>query len=526
MQQIDENAVEFYDDEGELIRKEIKRRPLLQFLEYLRKGEIRKSREDARFAPFQYQYDFLKSSATQVFAIGANACGKTQLCSIKSALTLLGYNRLIPAPCDGVIVSLDWPKARDVSIPMLFELINPASIRSWNKTEKTLKLKNGSTCVFMSADSGRTKFQGLRKDFIAIDEEIDEEVYKECLMRAKAGKLLYLWGAALPFFGYETYLYKDIFCKARKGSNIEVYTATIYDNFALNPGFIAEREKDYHGAEAKIRLLGKFVSLLGFGIFDGEKLQEIKKQYCQKTETIGRIIEEEGQKIRFVTDHEQGRWKIWKHPETGEVYSLGVDVATGTTMSSEGDASCIQVLKGSTQEQVACYYGIVTEDELAVQVIRGAKLYNESPVIIEITGGYGRAVQTLVMRGDYYNLYRRVTYDTWGQVVSEHLGWETSGGRNESGNKAYLLTDGKKYVRELGIIRDEDTIFEFTNYIRHKDGSSGARGGCKDDRVMAYLIALRQINEGNCEKDILVSREEVTTETGSYEERMAWLHGG
>ena len=40
-----------------------------------------------------------------------------------------------------------------------------------------------STAYFKTNDAGRTAFEGTAKDFIAIDEECDEDVYMECLMR-------------------------------------------------------------------------------------------------------------------------------------------------------------------------------------------------------------------------------------------------------------------------------------------------------------------------------------------------------
>lgn len=509
------------NQEIDLIDIEIGNRPVLKFFEYFKKGEIRRDKADDRFAPFKFQSDFLKSKATQSWIIGGNASGKTQICCIKTVLTLLGFNTLIPAPNNGIVVSLDWPKARDVSIPCIFDLLPKVDLlpdtKGWNKTEKTLRLQNGSKLIFMSADSGRSKFQGLRVDFIQIDEEVDVEIYKELKMRAKAGKKLYIWGCALPFNGYETYLYKDIFLQSKRNSDyIEVFEASIYDNLSLHPEFIKEKEREYVGVERQIRLMGKFANIIGEGIFSWMKLADIRKMYCREPET-GRLEELNKKQINFIAD-KYGSWQIWEHPIRDEIYSIGVDVAT------EGgkDFTCIQILKYSNRSQVAIFHGKVDEVTTAKEIILSAIYYCNAPVIIEITG-YGRAVQILVMK-EYYNLYRRMNYDKWGNVISEQIGFETTGGRNEGGTKPILIADGKRFINDLGIIRDKDTIIEFQNYIRHPNRTLGARPGMNDDRVMAFLLALRQINETRVEIDAIQFNKIIPQGIKTKEEATAWMY--
>ena len=511
------NSIGSEPAEIELIDVEIGSRKILEFYDNFKRGRIRTAKEDKRFAPFRFQSSFLKSQKTNVWVIGANRSGKSEICFIKTALTMLGLNRLIPAPNVGWIICLDWSKVRDSAIPMLLELIPEADILGWNKSEKTLRLTNGSYCIFKSADSGRSKFQSSGIDWLQIEEEIKPEIYKEAKMRGKAEKRLYIWGSALPSFeGYDSFLYKQIFGKKDTSKDFDIFTPTIYENLALTDEQIKEWEDEFHGLERQIRILGKFFNLAGEGLFSSTKLEEIRKRYCKQPEFVGRF-EYVNSQVVFIEDI-LGLWKIWEKPRTGMVYSLGVDVATG---ESE-DFTCIQSLNAYTRTQVATFHGKVDEDTAASEVIKGAKYYNEAYVIIEITG-YGRAVQNIVMK-DYYNLYHREVYDKWGQTIQDNLGWETKGGRNEGGTKPLLLADGKKYVRDMNCIRDVDTIFEFQNYIRHKDGSTGARSSCWDDRVMAYLLALRQIIEGKCDIYEEEIQGEPPKETIDKDTMVGWLH--
>lgn len=510
------------DDDIEI---EIGKRPILQFWKALKEGYIKKSKDDTRYAPFQYQYDFLTSKKTNCHIIGANKSGKSEACHIKTALTMMGFNKLIPAPNDGYVIGVDWPTVRDTIVPRIFELIPPADIANWSASKKRLTLTNGSTCIFKSADSGRLKFQAALLDWVQIDEEIRADVYKEVKMRGKGSKdgrerRLYVWGAALPMAGYNTYLYKDIFQK-RGSLNYDVFSAKMDDNFSLSEDQKDEWKEGCSEAEYKVRILGEFVTIAGTGVFNNEKLQEIKELHGVAPKHKGRLILPLGGAVSF-DDTKSGNWKVWEMPKQGHIYSIGVDSSTGES----DDYSCIQILDISNCEQVAEYYGKVDEDTLALETVKSGKWYSDPTVIIEVTGGIGRAVQNQVMKLGYYNLYRRETgYDQFGCAISDKLGWETKGGRGDGGTKPLLLLDGKRYVHNLGIIHDIETIEEFQNYLRNDDGSSGARAGCHDDRVMAYLLALRQINEGKCCNVILPQSSFLrNTEIKSREDAEAWLY--
>lgn len=482
------------DDLLELKNMEIGKRPILQFYQSLKEGYIRRSKKDTRYAPFEFQYKFLMSEKTNTWIIGANKSGKSEVCHIKTVLTMLGLNKLIPAPNHGYIVGVDWPSVRDTLIPRIMELIPPADMlpgsQGWHKSDRKLAIKNGSTAIFKSADSGPTKFQAATLDWLQIDEEIKAAVYKEARLRGRAGKRFYIWGAALPYNGFGTYLYKDIFQK-RGEKNFDVFTATMEDNVQLDTHQVEEWKGEYHGAEYQSRIMGMFAAFSGEGLFNPDRLTAIKERYCKLPMYVGKFKQED-KSVSFVSDVDS-HWKIWEMPKQGGIYSIGADPSTGTSE----DPSCIQIMDAITREQVACYNNYVDEESLALQIVRVARFYNNANVIIEVTGGIGRAVQNYVMQ-EYFNLYHRECYDRHGNVEKELLGWETKGGAGDGGTKPILLMDGKRFVNAEGCIRDLDTVVEFQSYVRRKDNSTGARHGSKDDRVIALLLALRQINEGKC----------------------------
>ncbi|PJA62128.1 MAG: hypothetical protein CO162_02660 [bacterium (Candidatus Ratteibacteria) CG_4_9_14_3_um_filter_41_21] len=528
---IKEERYDYEKNDEDLYNIEVGRRPILQFWKALKTGQIKTDKSDSRYAPFQYQYDFLTSRKTNCWIIGANKSGKSEACHIKTALTLMGLNKLIPAPNDGYVVGLDWATIRDTILSRILELIPSADLlgrsveKAWSASKRTLFMTNGSKAIFKSADSGRLKFQGALLDWVQIDEEIPYSVYKEVKMRGKGGKQgeekrLYIWGTALPnlLIGRNSYLYKEIVMK-KNTPNYDVFTSIMDDNLSLSEEQKDEWKDSCSGNEYTARVLGEFFSSTELGIFNGEYLQEIKENYKQSPLSKGRLKKIDGMII--FEAHGTGKWQIWKMPQQGQVYSIGVDSSTG---ESE-DPSCIQILDVITQEQVAKFWGKVDEDTLAEEIVKSGQWYNNSSVIIEVTGGIGRAVQNQVMKLGYYNLYRREIYDQYGQVLSDRLGWETKGGRGDGGTKPLLLMDGKRYVNGGGIIRDVETIEEFQNYLRFADGSSGARHGCHDDMVIAYLLALRQINEGKCFDIILPSCSfPLSNEIKSREDAEAWLY--
>ena len=94
-----------------------------------------------------------------------------------------------------------------------------------------------------------------------------------------------------------------------------------------------------------------------------------------------------------------GLW-IWKEPEIGKKYIMGVDVSRG---DSE-DFSTFQIIDFDTREQVAEYIGKIPPDTLAEVAYKWGNMYSAF-IVIDITGGMGIATSRKLQELGYKNMY-------------------------------------------------------------------------------------------------------------------------
>ncbi len=97
-----------------------------------------------------------------------------------------------------------------------------------------------------------------------------------------------------------------------------------------------------------------------------------------------------------------GLW-IWKEPEMGKKYIMGVDVSRG---DSE-DFSTFQIIDFDTREQVAEYIGKLPPDTLAEICYKWGNMYNAF-IVIDITGGMGVTTSLRLRELGYKNMYVEV----------------------------------------------------------------------------------------------------------------------
>ena len=123
----------------------------------------------------------------------------------------------------------------------------------------------------------------------------------------------------------------------------------------------------------------------GDNVFDSELMQNISKN--QLREPIAKMM--------------GGSLWIFKEPENGHKYVMGVDVSRG---DSE-DFSCIQIIDFDTREQVLEYVGKVPPDITAEIAYKWGSMYN-AYCVVDLTGGMGvataRKMQELGYQGGMY----------------------------------------------------------------------------------------------------------------------------
>jgi hypothetical protein len=168
-----------------------------------------------------------------------------------------------------------------------------------------------------------------------------------------------------------------------------------------------------------------------------------------------------------------GQLSVWLPPLPGKRYVVAVDPAGG---GSDGDYSAAQVVELESGLQCAEFAGHVGGQELAELIANLAADYNNAWLVVE-RNNHGSGVLALVEAVCHYQrIYRQ-----GGQA-----GWLT----NSVSRPAVLGRLDAALVEKPECFQSRALLAECRSFVRLPDGSSGARAGTHDDRVMAMAIAL------------------------------------
>jgi hypothetical protein len=182
---------------------------------------------------------------------------------------------------------------------------------------------------------------------------------------------------------------------------------------------------------------------------------------------------------------EEGDVLIWEHPQEGEFYMIGGDVAEGIEISQkETDNSVLHVYKRSNWKLVATYCGKIDPDLLGDVAYDMGWYYNLAWLAIE-KNNHGLVTLKRLQKLGYPLIYFKIIIDEKTDKKTKKLGWETN-----SVTRPLMVEDFKMLVRERVVkIYDKETIKEMLTFIRKPDGKAEHAEGKKDDRVIASAIA-------------------------------------
>ena len=238
--------------------------------------------------------------------------------------------------------------------------------------------------------------------------------------------------------------------------------------------------------------------------------------HCRQPRLIGNL---RGFDPVTVEQNEKGYLKVFKEPEEFHTYAIGVDVSEGKLISQteegkERDASCAQVLDKTTYEQVAVWYGRIDPDQLGRQVEMLGRYYNNALVAVE-RNAVGLTPLIVLRDLNYPNLYYRERIGLITEKITAELGWIT-----DMQTKEQIISDTTMLLRDKRIgIYDEDTVGEMMSFVRDADGHASAAKSAYDDRVMAFMIAVRMLSKAkamNRGNEIERTDEDMITERGFY----------
>jgi len=165
-------------------------------------------------------------------------------------------------------------------------------------------------------------------------------------------------------------------------------------------------------------------------------------------------------------------------------YVMGIDVSSGGSQ----DYSGICVVDVEDWALAARFQGKISPTDLAEEVYRIGRIYNDALAVPEITGGWGFTVEQELKRYRYPNVYTRKILDRLSKKWTDRTGWDTT-----VKTRAHMLDTLDRVLRE-GEFEMEDLpiVNELATFIRNKDKGwkPEAQPGCHDDLVMSLAIAV------------------------------------
>ncbi len=178
---------------------------------------------------------------------------------------------------------------------------------------------------------------------------------------------------------------------------------------------------------------------------------------------------------------------VYKHPEAGDWYTIGLDAATGFG----DDYTSIQVWSNRLPfEQVAWVRNKRLTTYRGSEVLHAlARYYNEAFIVPETRHPGNAYVDNLIEKFAYGKIYQKLQTLDESPNQSSKYGITTT-----DADKALLINNAKQLTEsdEVKVIfHDEVTLLEFCNYIYIGDKrKTGAIEGANDDTVMAAMLAL------------------------------------
>jgi hypothetical protein len=190
----------------------------------------------------------------------------------------------------------------------------------------------------------------------------------------------------------------------------------------------------------------------------------------------------------FTAELEKKMW-IWKKPEIGHKYLMGVDVARGDGK----DSSTIVILDFENLEQVAEYQGMIPPDFLAQLVFKYGNMYS-AYTIIDITGGMGVSTVVKLQELGYKHLHldnskTKILQDK--RSIDKYVNVENkTPGFNVGSNRLHMITELEEHIREgKTIIRSTRLISELKTFV-YKNGRPDHMEGYHDDLIMALAMCI------------------------------------
>jgi len=278
--------------------------------------------------------------------------------------------------------------------------------------------------------------------------------------------------------------------------NPDPLTVSVFYGWMARPGRTQEEHDRERAKAAATGSLDEFIS--HFPSTDTEALAGRSSDKLFPPGSIEAVYE----KWTPLTDYNilaSSDFHIFKHPEPGRKYSLGVDPAQSNPHS---DWSVVQVGDNETREQVAILAVKVIPERLAKLATEIAEYYNGAKVLPE------RNNHGLVFISEMRKEYSHITLGTY---TDGQAGWHTNAASKVSmyDNTVKIIKALREQAFEGGgepfkLIHDPDTKTELESIAagdpQHPDPNApkplSAPEGAHDDRAVAWALMQMCIGRG------------------------------
>ena len=174
---------------------------------------------------------------------------------------------------------------------------------------------------------------------------------------------------------------------------------------------------------------------------------------------------------------------IWKEPEIGHKYIMGVDVSRG---DSE-DFSTFQILDFDTREQVAEYIGKIPPDTLAEICYKWGNMYSAF-IVVDITGGMGVTTSRKLQELGYRNLYvDGVDYQNKWKFDPKAA--DKIPGINFNAKRVQIIATFEEYLRHGFKVYSNRLLNEMSTFV-YVNGRPDHQKGHHDDLIMATAMCI------------------------------------
>jgi len=196
-----------------------------------------------------------------------------------------------------------------------------------------------------------------------------------------------------------------------------------------------------------------------------------------------------------------GLWRVWEEPVERMDYAIGADVAEGLLSDtndpkSKPDLSAIVVIDRSTMAVVAAYVGRPSPHELAIEMEKACRAYNDAYLTPEVNNHGYSTLEKLIEDGFVDRLYHRSGSFEHIETHEPHkYGWITGNSKDR-----YWLIHGwieachsqdQNSPTAPVLMRSKEIANEEATFIIDGKGKRQHKAGAHDDMLFAAMIAIQ-----------------------------------